>query len=80
MPEDILKLKSEFTDELNNTKDALCYNRTQVETLIAENNAYRDRLDNVEAILDTIVNAVKQGRSPDNIFFDENEGKLILGK
>lgn len=80
MPEDILKLKSEFTDELNNTKDALCHNRSQVETLIAENNAYRDRLDNVEAILDTIVNAVKQGRSPDNIFFDENKGKIVLHK
>ena len=80
MPEDILKLKSEFTDELNNTKDALCHNRTQVENLITENKAYRDRLENVEAILNTIVNAAKEGKSPDNLFFDKNKDEIVLGK
>ena len=73
MPQDIKKMQSEFKNELNN-------NRKLLEDLFIENKVYKERLENVEEILNTIVDAVKQGRSPDNIFFDENKGKIVLRK
>ena len=73
MPQDIKEMQSEFKNELNN-------NRKLLEDLFIENKAYKERLDNVEEILNTIVDAVKKGRSPDNIFFDETKGKIVLRK
>jgi len=76
MPEDILKLKSEFTDELNNTKDALCHNRSQVEVLIAENRTLKERLSVMEddsGKFEYILQCLISGKQPEKL-------KLVNGK
>jgi len=73
MPKDIHKIESEFKEDLNK-------NRKLIEDLVIENKEYRDRLGNVEAILNTIVDAVKNGKSPDNLFFDKNTDEIVIGK
>ena len=82
MPEDIQKLKSEFTDELNNTKDALCHNRTQVEGLITENAELNKEVQELKKSLESIAKFVKLPKDPDLIdeFTSDLEDVGLLGK
>jgi integrase len=78
MPKDIQKIESEFKEELNT-------NRKLIQDIVLENHELKQKLTQqsnqliqLENTMNHIVDALKEGKSPDNLFFDNNSKKIVV--
>jgi integrase len=70
MPQDIQRIESEFKEELNT-------NRKLVEDIVLENRELKRDMQTMKDILNRMVEAASEGKSPDGIFVDKKNKKIF---